>query len=69
VVFLDPIPYHPNIWNHGLVCVNTIDSDHWNPVTNLTNIVKTCFLLLSEPDTDDPSNADAAVHCKNNKKV
>ncbi|SCM25730.1 NEDD8-conjugating enzyme UBC12, putative [Plasmodium chabaudi adami] len=59
--------FHPNIDENGNVCLNVLKLD-WNPIINLQMLILGLILLLNEPSTNDPFNADAANVLKNDKQ-
>lgn len=66
--------YHPNIYRDGKVCITTLQtaklddddaaerdsSAYWRPVLGVEQALLSVVSLLSDPNTDDPANLDAA---------
>ncbi|KAI3762872.1 hypothetical protein L1987_53314 [Smallanthus sonchifolius] len=50
--------YHPNIDLDGNVCLNILRED-WKPVLNINTIIYGLYHLFTEPNHEDPLNADA----------
>uniref|UniRef100_A0A674J8K7 UBC core domain-containing protein n=1 Tax=Terrapene triunguis TaxID=2587831 RepID=A0A674J8K7_9SAUR len=51
--FLTPI-YHPNIDSAGRICLDGA----WRPSLNISTLLTSIQLLMSEPNPDDPLMAD-----------
>merc|ERR1712173_300436 len=55
--------YHPNIDTSGRICLDLLKmppQGSWKPNLNISLILKSIGLLLSEPNPDDPLMADIA---------
>ncbi|PWA51310.1 ubiquitin-conjugating enzyme/RWD-like protein [Artemisia annua] len=67
ISFDTPI-YHPNIRSeHGVVCLDVLDDQNWNPDYNLVLIFDHYLpTLLWEPNAEDPMKSEAAVLFFNN---
>ncbi|XP_074659998.1 ubiquitin-conjugating enzyme E2 T-like [Tubulanus polymorphus] len=62
VRFTTPV-YHPNIDNGGRICLDSLKmppKGSWKPSLNISTILTSIQLLLSEPNPDDPLMADIA---------
>ena len=58
--FLTPI-YHPNIDSAGRICLDSLKmppQGAWKPSLNLSTLLTTVQLLMSEPNPDDPLMTD-----------
>jgi ubiquitin-conjugating enzyme E2 M len=55
---LNPV-WHPNLDEHGAVCLNILRED-WKPVFTLSSVIHGLVLLLLEPSPEDALNAAAA---------
>jgi ubiquitin-conjugating enzyme E2 G2 len=70
--FLHPIPYHPNIYPDGRVCISILhppgedpnmyesSSERWSPVQSVEKVLISVISMLSEPNDESPANIDAA---------
>ncbi|KAK4529573.1 hypothetical protein CCYA_CCYA01G0430 [Cyanidiococcus yangmingshanensis] len=56
---LNPV-WHPNLDEHGAVCLNILRED-WKPVFTLSSIIYGLLHLLLEPSPDDALNMAAAA--------
>lgn len=63
--FHPPI-FHPNVFPSGTVALSLIDKEiGWKPQTTLKEVLVGIRLLLSDPNFDNPAQAEAfAVHFK-----
>jgi ubiquitin-conjugating enzyme E2 G1 len=71
-VFQDPIPFHPNIFPNGLLCISILHppeedkygyeaaSERWSPVQTPETILLSIVSLFASPNDESPANADAA---------
>ncbi|CAN9516063.1 unnamed protein product [Ophioblennius macclurei] len=69
--FLTPI-YHPNIDNSGRICHDALKlppKGAWKPSLNISTVLTSIQLLMSEPNPDDPLMADISSEFKYNKHV
>ncbi|XP_068930675.1 ubiquitin-conjugating enzyme E2 T isoform X1 [Petaurus breviceps papuanus] len=67
--FLTPI-YHPNIDSAGRICLDVLKlppKGAWRPSLNISTILTSIQLLMSEPNPDDPLMADISSEFKYNK--
>ncbi|KAI1496644.1 ubiquitin-conjugating enzyme E2 [Biscogniauxia marginata] len=72
VVFQTPIPFHPNIYPSGELCISILHppeedkygyesaAERWSPVQTPETILLSVISLFSEPNEDSPANLDAA---------
>ncbi|KAK8923831.1 putative ubiquitin-conjugating enzyme E2 37 [Platanthera zijinensis] len=71
VCFVTPI-YHPNIDNGGRICLDILNlppKGAWQPSLNISTVLTSVGLLLSDPNPDDGLMAEASREYKYNKKV
>ncbi|KAM9828452.1 ubiquitin-conjugating enzyme E2 T isoform X1 [Syngnathus typhle] len=69
--FLTPI-YHPNIDTAGRICYDALKlppKGAWRPSLNLSTLLTSIQLLMSEPNPDDPLMADIASEFRHNKQL
>ena len=69
VQFVTPI-YHPNVDNAGRICLDVLKSQpqgSWKPAHNLSTVLTSIQLLLSEPNPDDGLMADISHEYKHNR--
>lgn len=69
--FLTPI-YHPNIDSAGRICLDVLKlppKGAWRPSLNISTVLTSIQLLMSEPNPDDPLMADISAEFKYNKPV
>ncbi|XP_037540054.1 ubiquitin-conjugating enzyme E2 T [Nematolebias whitei] len=69
--FLTPI-YHPNIDNSGRICHDALKlppKGAWKPSLNISTVLTSIQLLMSEPNPDDPLMADISAEFKYNKHL
>ena len=62
--------YHPNIDSAGRICLDVLKSPpqgSWKPSQNLSTILTSIQLLLSEPNPDDGLMADISQEYKQNR--
>ena len=60
--FLTPI-YHPNVDTSGRICLDILKMPphgSWKPSINISSVLTSLQLLMSEPNPDDPLMADIA---------
>ncbi|XP_044158999.1 ubiquitin-conjugating enzyme E2 T [Bufo gargarizans] len=66
VQFLTPI-YHPNIDTAGRICLDILKpppKGAWRPALNLSSVLTSIQLLMTEPNPEDPLMADIAREYK-----
>ncbi|XP_069489701.1 ubiquitin-conjugating enzyme E2 T isoform X1 [Ambystoma mexicanum] len=69
--FLTPI-YHPNIDTAGRICLDILKlppKGAWRPSLNISTVLTSIQLLMSEPNPDDPLMADISSEYKYNKQM
>ncbi|KAI0241100.1 Ubiquitin-conjugating enzyme E2 T [Lamellibrachia satsuma] len=62
--FITPV-YHPNIDNAGRICLDSLKmppKGAWKPALNISTLLTSIHLLLSEPNPDDPLMTDIVRH-------
>jgi ubiquitin-conjugating enzyme E2 G1 len=72
MTFLDPIPFHPNVYPNGLVCISILHppqddefgyesaAERWSPVQTPETILLSVISLLHSPNDESPANVEAA---------
>ncbi|XP_010924209.1 uncharacterized protein [Elaeis guineensis] len=71
VTFVTPI-YHPNIDNGGRICLDILNlppKGAWQPSLNISTVLTSIGLLLSEPNPDDGLMAEASREYKYNRQA
>ncbi|PKA61702.1 putative ubiquitin-conjugating enzyme E2 37 [Apostasia shenzhenica] len=71
ITFVTPI-YHPNIDNGGRICLDILNlppKGAWQPSLNISTIMTSIGLLLSEPNPDDGLMAEISKEYKYNRKL
>ena len=70
--FLPPIPWHPNVYGTGEVCISILHppgedphgyemaGERWSPVHTVESILLSVISMLSSPNDESPANIDAA---------
>ncbi|XP_076874940.1 ubiquitin-conjugating enzyme E2 T [Brachyhypopomus gauderio] len=69
--FLTPI-YHPNIDNAGRICLDALKmppKGAWRPSLNVSTVLSSIQVLMSEPNPEDPLMADISAEFKYNRAV
>ncbi|KAM4701301.1 ubiquitin-conjugating enzyme E2 T isoform 2-T2 [Discoglossus pictus] len=69
--FLTPI-YHPNIDSAGRICLDILKlppKGAWRPALNISTVLTSIQLLMSEPNPDDPLMADISSEFKYNRSA
>jgi ubiquitin-conjugating enzyme E2 G1 len=72
MTFLQPIPFHPNVYTNGLVCISILHppeddkygyesaAERWSPVQTPETILLSVISLLHGPNDESPANVEAA---------
>jgi len=72
LTFTTPIPFHPNIYPSGLLCISILHppeddqygyesaSERWSPVQTPETILLSVTSLLHSPNDESPANLEAA---------
>ncbi|KAA8534986.1 hypothetical protein F0562_029989 [Nyssa sinensis] len=71
VTFATPI-YHPNIDNGGRICLDILNlppKGAWQPSLNISTVLTSIGLLLSEPNPDDGLMCEASREYKYNRQT
>eukprot|EP00049_Salpingoeca_infusionum_P018320 m.356683 g.356683 ORF g.356683 m.356683 type:complete len:168 (+) comp17600_c0_seq1:47-550(+) len=70
--FIGVIPYHPNIYEDGRVCISILhppgddeygyedSGERWLPVHTVETILLSVISMISDPNDESPANLDAA---------
>ncbi|KAM5348387.1 hypothetical protein ACJ41O_008211 [Fusarium nematophilum] len=72
LTFQDPIPFHPNIYENGKLCISILHppeedeygyeaaSERWTPVQTPETILLSTISLFHSPNDESPANVEAA---------
>lgn len=72
LVFQTPVPFHPNIYTNGELCISILHppeedkygyesaAERWSPVQTPETILVSVLSLFNEPNDESPANLDAA---------
>lgn len=72
MVFQTPIPFHPNIYPNGELCISILHppeedkygyeaaSERWSPVQTPETILLSVISLFEDPNDESPANVEAA---------
>lgn len=72
LTFQDPIPFHPNIYENGKLCISILHppeedqygyeaaSERWSPVQTPETILLSTISLFHSPNDESPANVEAA---------
>lgn len=72
MVFQTPIPFHPNIYTNGELCISILHppeedkygyeaaSERWSPVQTPETILLSVISLFEDPNDESPANVEAA---------
>ncbi len=72
MTFLSPVPFHPNVYPNGLVCISILHppeddkygyesaAERWSPVQTPETILLSVISLLHSPNDESPANVEAA---------
>ncbi|KAK2181932.1 hypothetical protein NP493_376g03021 [Ridgeia piscesae] len=69
--FVTPV-YHPNIDNAGRICLDSLKmppKGAWKPALNISTLLTSIHLLLSEANPDDPLMTDIATEFQSNRQL
>ena len=58
---------HPNIDCYGNICLDILNKN-WSPVLNITKLLLSISSLLTDPNPDDPLDAEVAYIYKNDNQ-
>lgn len=73
LTFKTPIPFHPNIYTDGRLCISILHppgedqygyehaSERWSPVQSPETILVSVISLLHSPNDESPANVEAAT--------
>ena len=59
VAFAHPQMFHPNIYLNGEICLDILQKN-WSQQYTIMSVVQSIQVLLTNPNTDSPANAEAA---------
>jgi len=54
------VPFHPNIYRDGKICMDILEIGNWTPSQNIRTILISIRSLFMDPNPNSPANADAA---------
>ena len=66
------VPYHPNIYSDGRVCISILHppgddpmqyeqaNERWSPVQSVEKVLLSVVSMLAEPNDESPANVEAA---------
>jgi ubiquitin-conjugating enzyme E2 G1 len=72
LAFQSPIPFHPNIYPNGELCISILHppgedrygyeaaSERWSPVQTPETILLSVISLFEDPNDESPANLEAA---------
>ncbi|KAK4226751.1 ubiquitin-conjugating enzyme E2 [Podospora fimiseda] len=73
LTFQDPIPFHPNIYTSGELCISILHppeedkygyesaNERWSPVQSPQTILISVISLFEDPNDESPANIEAAT--------
>ncbi|KAJ4164725.1 hypothetical protein LMH87_006387 [Akanthomyces muscarius] len=80
LTFQDPIPFHPNIYESGNLCISILHppeedqygyeaaSERWSPVQSPETILLSTISLFHSPNEESPANVEAARMLREEKE-
>ena len=72
LVFQQPVPFHPNIYPNGLLCISILHppeddqygyesaNERWTPAQTPESILLSVISLFASPNEESPANVEAA---------
>lgn len=72
LTFQSPIPFHPNIFPHGPLCISILHppeedetgyelaAERWSPVQSPESILISVLSVFNDPNEESPANVEAA---------
>lgn len=78
--FLSPIPFHPNIYPSGELCISILHppgtdeygyedaNERWSPVQTPETILLSIISLFHDPNVDSPANIEAGKLLREEKE-
>lgn len=60
IKFIESIPFHPNVYGDGKICLNLLKDD-WQPSYGVDGLLTAIQALLLNPNPDSPANNTAGV--------
>ena len=66
VKFEKPIPFHPNIYQNGKICIDILQHN-WSSAYELGSVLTSIQALLVDPNPNSPANNEAAVLFTDNR--
>lgn len=78
--FLTPVPFHPNIYPDGRLCISILHApgedqygyekaeERWSPAQTPETILVSVLSLLNDPNDESPANIEAARLWREEKK-
>jgi ubiquitin-conjugating enzyme E2 G1 len=80
MTFQDPVPFHPNIYPSGELCISILHppgedhtgyeaaSERWTPVQSPETILLSVLSLFHDPNDESAANLDAAILWRDEKE-
>lgn len=78
--FKTPIPFHPNIYPNGELCISILHppgedlygyeaaSERWSPVQTPETILLSVISLFADPNDESPANLEAAKFLREDRE-
>lgn len=60
VVFVGHVPFHPNVYSTGKICLDLLQHN-WSSAYSVSSIITALQALLVDPNPSSPANNEAAV--------